>query len=140
MLNRPIEELKIVTCHLGNGSSIAAVKGGKSIDTSMGFTPLDGLVMGTRSGNIDPAIIPYMMKKNDMTVAEVDTELNKESGVLGVSGISSDFRDLTAAAHEGNKRAQLALNMFTYSVKSYIGSYAAAMGRCGRRGIHCRNR
>lgn len=128
MLGRPIEELKIVTCHLGNGSSIAAVKGGKSIDTSMGFTPLDGLVMGTRSGNIDPAIIPYMMKKNDMTVSEVDTELNKESGVLGISGISSDFRDLTAAAHDGNERAQLALNMFTYSVKSYIGSYAAAMG------------
>lgn len=128
MLNRPIEELKIVTCHLGNGSSVAAVQGGKSVDTSMGFTPLDGLIMGTRSGQIDPAIIPYMMKKNHMTATEVDTELNKESGVLGVSGISSDFRDLTAAAHEGNERAQLALNMFTYNVKSYIGSYAAAMG------------
>ncbi len=128
MLGRPIEELKIVTCHLGNGSSIAAVKGGKSIDTSMGFTPLDGLVMGTRSGQIDPAIIPYMMKKNHMSALDVDKELNKESGVLGISGISSDFRDLTAAAHEGNERAQLALDMFTYNVKSYIGSYAAAMG------------
>ena len=128
MLGKPIEELKIVTFHLGNGASITAVDGGKSIDTSMGFTPLAGVIMGTRSGVIDPAIIPYLMEKENLTIKEVDTMLNKESGVLGISGISSDFRDLDKAAEEGNERAQLALDMFIYSVKRYVGFYACAMG------------
>lgn len=128
MLGKPIEELKIVTAHLGNGSSLAAVCGGKCIDTSMGLTPLAGVCMGTRSGDIDPAIIPYLKEKCDMTAQEVVDVLNKKSGVLGISGVSSDFRDLEKAAEEGNKRAQLALNMFIYEVKSYIAKYAAAMG------------
>jgi len=128
MLGKPIEELKIITLHLGNGSSIAAVKHGKSINTSMGFTPLAGVVMGTRSGMLDPAIIKFIMQKENMTVDEVDNLLNKKSGVLGVSGVSSDFRDLCKAADEGNERAQLALDMFAASVKRYIGSYAMLMG------------
>lgn len=128
MMNEQISKLRIVTCHLGNGSSLAAVKYGKSVDTSMGFTPLEGLVMGTRSGGIDPAIIPYLMKKEKMTPEQVDTYLNKKSGVLGVSGVSSDFRDIEAAADEGNERAQLALDIFAYKVRKYIGSYVAAMG------------
>ncbi|MCP2240368.1 acetate/propionate family kinase [Thermoanaerobacterium thermosaccharolyticum] len=129
ILNKPIESLKIITCHLGNGSSIAAVKGGKSIDTSMGFTPLEGLAMGTRSGSIDPSIISYLMEKENITAEEVVNILNKKSGVYGISGISSDFRDLEDAAFKnGNKRAQLALNVFAYRVKKTIGSYAAAMG------------
>ncbi len=128
MLGRPIEELKIITCHLGNGSSITAVDGGKSVDTSMGFTPLSGVIMGTRSGVIDPAIIPYVMDKENMDIKDVDTLLNKKSGVLGISGISSDFRDLETEAKNGNERAQLALDMFVYSVKRYIGFYACAMG------------
>ena len=128
MLGKPIEELKIITCHLGNGSSITAVDGGKSVDTSMGFTPLSGVIMGTRSGVIDPAIIPYVMDKEHMDIKDVDTLLNKKSGVLGISGISSDFRDLETEAKNGNERAQLALDMFVYSVKRYIGFYACAMG------------
>lgn len=128
LLERPIEELKMVTCHLGNGSSIAAVKGGKSVDTSMGFTPLEGLPMGTRCGVIDPAIVTFLMEKENMTYQQVDHYLNKESGVLGISGVSSDFRDLEAAANDGNERAQLALDIFAYSIKKYIGAYAAAMG------------
>ncbi|WKV09182.1 acetate kinase [Thermoanaerobacterium sp. CMT5567-10] len=129
ILNKPIESLKIITCHLGNGSSIAAVKNGKSIDTSMGFTPLEGLAMGTRSGSIDPSIISYLMEKENITAEEVVNILNKKSGVYGISGISSDFRDLEDAAFKnGNKRAQLALNVFAYRVKKTIGSYAAAMG------------
>lgn len=128
MLGKPIEELKIITCHLGNGSSITAVDGGKSVDTSMGFTPLSGVIMGTRSGVIDPAIIPYVMDKENMDIKDVDTLLNKKSGVLGISGISSDFRDLETEAKNGNERAQLALDMFVYSVKRYIGFYACAMG------------
>lgn len=128
LLERPIEELKMVTCHLGNGSSIAAVKGGKSVDTSMGFTPLEGLPMGTRCGVIDPAIVTFLMEKENMTYQQIDHYLNKESGVLGISGVSSDFRDLEAAANEGNERAQLALDIFAYSIKKYIGAYAAAMG------------
>ncbi len=132
LLNRPFEELKIITCHLGNGSSIAAVKNGKCIDTSMGLTPLEGLVMGTRCGDIDPAIIPYIMRKEGFTVEEMDNYMNKKSGVLGISGISSDFRDLTAAADEGNERARIALDIFCYKVKKYIGSYATAMG-----GVDC---
>ncbi|MDI3478278.1 MAG: acetate kinase [Thermoanaerobacterium sp.] len=129
ILNKPIESLKIITCHLGNGSSIAAVKNGKSVDTSMGFTPLEGLAMGTRSGSIDPSIISYLMEKENITAEEVVNILNKKSGVYGISGISSDFRDLEDAAFKnGNKRAQLALNVFAYRVKKTIGSYAAAMG------------
>ena len=128
MMGKPIEDLKIITCHLGNGSSIAAVDGGKVVDTSMGFTPLDGLVMGTRSGSIDPAIIPFLAKNEGLSVDEIDSILNKKSGVLGVSGVSSDFRDLSAAAEEGNERAALALDMFVHSVKGYIGRYASIMG------------
>lgn len=128
LMNKKLEDLKIITCHLGNGSSVAAVDGGKCVDTSMGFTPLEGLVMGTRCGDLDPAILPYLMKKENMSVEEIDAYINKKSGVLGVSGVSSDFRDIENAAHEGNERAQLALDMFAYRVKKYIGSYAAAMG------------
>lgn len=128
MMNRPIEELRIITLHLGNGSSITAVNKGKSVDTSMGFTPLAGVPMGTRSGLIDPAIIPFIMEKENLSLEDVNTVLNKKSGVYGVSGLSSDFRDLETAAAEGNKRAQLALDMFEYSVKRYIGFYASVMG------------
>lgn len=127
LVGKPISELKIVTCHLGNGSSVTAVDGGKSIDTSMGYTPLDGTIMGTRSGSMDPAVIIHLLEEG-MTVKEVNKLINKESGVLGISGISSDFRDLCAAAEEGNDRAQLALDMFDYDVKKLVGSYAAAMG------------
>ncbi len=128
IIGKPIEELKIITCHLGNGSSIAAVDGGKVLDTSMGLTPLDGLVMGTRSGSIDPAIIPFLSKNEGLSVEEIDSILNKKSGVLGISGVSSDFRDLDAAAADGNERAALALEMFIHSVKGYIGRYASIMG------------
>ncbi|MGI6778350.1 MAG: acetate/propionate family kinase [Acetivibrionales bacterium] len=128
LLGKPIEDLKIITCHLGNGASICAVKGGKSVDTSMGFTPLDGLAMGTRSGTIDPAVIKFLVEKENMTLKEIDSYLNKKSGVLGISGVSSDFRDLHAAADEGNKRAQLAIDIFCYRVKKYIGKYAAVLG------------
>ncbi len=128
MMGKPIEDLKIITCHLGNGSSIAAVDGGKVVDTSMGLTPLEGLVMGTRSGSIDPAIIPFLVKNEGISAEEVDSILNKKSGVLGVSGVSSDFRDLDAAAADGNERAALALDMFIHSVKGYIGRYASIMG------------
>ncbi|WP_461204458.1 acetate kinase [Clostridium sp. DL1XJH146] len=131
-LGKDIKDINIITCHLGNGASVAAVKNGKCIDTSMGFTPLAGLVMGTRCGDLDPAVVTYLAKETDMDITEVDTLLNKKSGVLGISGISSDFRDLEGAAEEGNKRARLALNMFCYRVKKYIGSYAAAMG-----GVDC---
>ncbi len=127
VLAKPASELKIVTCHLGNGSSVSAVDGGKCVDTSMGFTPLDGVVMGTRTGSMDPAVVTYLINKG-MTAKEVDDLMNKKSGVFGVSGVSSDFRDLSAASAAGNKRAALALDMFTYSVKKLIGSYAAAMG------------
>lgn len=128
LMGKPLEELKIVTCHLGNGSSIAAVDHGKVLDTSMGFTPLAGLPMGTRTGDLDPAIVTFIMKEEGLSVEEMDTLLNKKSGVLGVSGISSDFRDLTAAAAQGNERAKTALDMFHYGVRKYIGAYAAAMG------------
>ncbi len=127
MLGKDISKVKIITCHLGNGSSIAAVENGKVIDTSMGFTPLEGLVMGTRCGDIDPAVIPFLMKKEGMTPEQVDNYMNKKSGVLGVSGVSSDFRDIEGAANDGNARAQLALDMFAYKVRKYIGAYAAAM-------------
>lgn len=128
MLGKDIKDLKIITCHLGNGSSITAVDGGKSIDTTMGFTPLDGVIMGTRTGTMDPAVITYMLDDMKLDSKQINTIVNKESGVYGVSGVSSDFRDLSAAAENGNERAQLALDMFTYGVKKYIGSYAAAMG------------
>lgn len=125
-LNNP--DAKIITCHLGNGSSISAVKGGKCVDTSMGFTPLEGVPMGTRSGDLDPAVVEYLCGKLNKTVGEVLTILNKKSGVSGVSGVSSDFRDLRAAKDAGNDRARLALDLFTYRVKKYVSSYAAALG------------
>ncbi|AKJ38693.1 acetate kinase AckA [Methanosarcina barkeri CM1] len=127
MLGKPIEDTKIITCHLGNGSSIAAVKGGKSIDTSMGFTPLEGVAMGTRCGSIDPAVVPFIMDKEGLSSREIDTLMNKKSGVLGVSGISNDFRDLDEAASHGNERAELALEIFAYSVKRVIGEYLAVL-------------
>ena len=128
MLNKPIEELKIITCHLGNGSSIAAIKNGKCVDTTMGLTPLAGLPMGTRSGDMDAGVLEFLMHKYNYSIDEMMTILNKKSGVLGISGVSSDFRDLEAASKQGNRRAQLALDIFCYDVKKYIGSYAAAMG------------
>lgn len=121
------ENSKVIVCHLGNGASISAVKNGKSVDTSMGLTPLEGLVMGTRSGDIDPAIIEYLAHNMDKSLEEVMTILNKESGVYGLSGVSSDFRDLESAADEGNERAQLAQDVFGYRVAKYIGAYTAAM-------------
>jgi acetate kinase len=127
MLNKPIEELKVISCHLGNGASICAVKHGKSIETSMGFTPLQGLCMGTRSGTIDPAVISFLMEKEKMTVKDISDFLNKKSGVLGVSGVSSDFRDIQEAAESGNERAKLALDIFCYRVKRFIGDYIAIM-------------
>lgn len=129
MLGKDIKDLNIVTCHLGNGSSVTAVKGGKSIDTSMGFTPLEGLAMGTRSGDIDPAIITFIMDKENLSFGEVNDMLNKQSGVLGLSGISSDFRDLEIEAEKGNKRAKLALDVFNNRVTKYVAAYAAQMCR-----------
>lgn len=127
-LKKKPEELKIITCHLGNGSSISAVDGGKCIDTSMGFTPLAGVPMGTRSGDIDVAAIEFLCRKKNMNMQEGLNYLNKKSGMLGISGVSSDFRDLTKAAEEGNYRAGLALKMFGYSCKKYVGAYMAALG------------
>ncbi len=127
ILNKPLENLKIVTCHLGNGSSIAAVKHGKSIDTTMGFTPLEGLLMGTRCGDVDPAIILHVMAKEELTPSEMNTMLNKHSGVLGVSGISSDMREIEEN-YKKNDRARLAMDILIYRIKKYIGAYAAAMG------------
>lgn len=128
MLGKKPEELKLISCHLGNGSSVTAVDGGKSVDTSMGFTPLAGLPMGTRSGDLDAGILQYLMNKYQISIDEMLNILNKKSGVLGVSGVSSDFRDLEAAGKKGNKRAALAVEMFNYGVKKLIGAYAAAMG------------
>jgi acetate kinase len=128
MLGKPIEELKLISCHLGNGSSITAVDHGKSVDTSMGFTPLAGLPMGTRSGDLDAGILEYLMGRYNLNITEMVNILNKKSGVLGVSGVSSDFRDLDEAAAAGNEQAALAVQMFEYGVKKYIGAYAAAMG------------
>ncbi|UOQ46147.1 acetate kinase [Halobacillus salinarum] len=127
MLGRPIEELRLLSCHLGNGASIAAIEGGKSIDTSMGFTPLAGVTMGTRSGNIDPALIPFIMEKTGKTANEVMNVLNKESGMLALSGFSSDLRDIEQKSNEGDKRAELALEVFAARIHKYIGSYAARM-------------
>ena len=126
-LGMDLENSKIIVCHLGNGASISAVKDGKCVDTSMGLTPLEGLVMGTRSGDIDPAIMEYIAKKEDLDIAGVMNVLNKKSGLEGISGLSSDFRDLTAGAKEGNKRAIAAIEVFCYRVAKYVGSYAAAM-------------
>lgn len=127
MLGRPVENLRLVSCHLGNGASIAAIEGGKSVDTSMGFTPLAGVTMGTRSGNIDPSLIPYIMNKADMSAEEVMDVLNKKSGMLALSGFSSDLRDIELKAEEGDERAELALNVFTSRIHKYIGSYATRM-------------
>ncbi|PLS14844.1 acetate kinase [Bacillus sp. M6-12] len=127
MLGRPLEQLRLISCHLGNGASIAAIEGGKSIDTSMGFTPLAGVTMGTRSGNIDPALIPFIMEKTGKTADEVLDVLNKESGMLAVSGFSSDLRDIEIEAEKGNERAELALEVFAGRIHKYIGSYAARM-------------
>ena len=127
ILGKAYDETKTVVCHLGNGASICAVLNGKSVDTSMGLTPLEGLVMGTRSGDIDPAILEFLAKKEDMDITALMNMLNKKSGVHGVSGISSDFRDLTAGAEAGNKRAAIAIDVFAYRVAKYVGSYVAAM-------------
>jgi len=123
----PIEELKIITCHLGGGASICAIDRGESIDTSMGYTPLEGLIMGTRCGNIDPAIVPVIMEKEKLGIKEISNLMNKESGILGISGISSDFRDIEKAAYQYNERAQLTVDMFCYNIKKYIGQYTAIL-------------
>ena len=129
VMGRDIKDLKIITCHLGNGASLCAVKNGVSVDTSMGFTPLEGLAMGTRCGNIDPAIVTFLMKEEGLSVDEVNDLLNKKSGVLGISGISSDFRDIEDAAfNKDDRRAKLALKIFEYKIRTTIGAYAAAMG------------
>jgi len=128
ILGQPLETIKMVTCHLGNGCSITAIKDGKSVDTSMGFTPLEGLIMGTRSGDIDPAVVFYLIERAGMSVSEINSMLNRDSGLLGLSGLSRDMRDLEKAASEGNKRAITTLNCFTYRIKKYIGAYAASMG------------
>lgn len=127
LLGKPLEKTKIVTCHLGNGASIAAIKGGHSIDTSMGFTPLEGLMMGTRCGDIDPAVISFLETKEGLSTDEIIECLNKKSGALGISGVSSDFRDIEQAAEQGDRRAELTLQIYAYKVRKYIGSYAVAM-------------
>lgn len=128
MLEKPLEELKLISCHLGNGASVTAIDGGKSVATSMGLTPLEGLAMGTRCGDLDPAIVKFIMDKEGLSIAEMDTVMNKKSGVLGISGVSSDFRDIENAASEGNERAELALKVFDNRVKKYIAAYASVMG------------
>jgi acetate kinase len=128
LLDRPLEEVRIVTCHLGNGCSMAAVDCGHSVDTTMGFTPLEGLLMGTRSGDLDAAILPWVMTMEDVTLAQLNAMLNKHSGLYGISGVSSDMRDIEAACATGNKRACLALEIFCYRIRKYVGAYAAAMG------------
>ena len=128
VLGKKVEDLRIINCHLGNGSSLCAIKNGKSVDTTMGFTSLAGVLMGTRCGDIDPAIVTTVMDQKGLSTKDMDTLMNKKSGVLGISGVSSDFRDLGDAAKEGNERAQLALDMFHYQVRKEIGAFAAAMG------------
>ncbi|GAB6170187.1 acetate kinase [Clostridium carnis] len=128
VMGKDIKDLKIITCHLGNGCSITAIKGGKSIDTSMGFTPIAGVMMGTRSGSIDPSVIGFLIEEHGYNIKEVDELLNKKSGVLGISGVSSDFRDVIDAAEKGNERAQLALDIFHYKVRAQIAAYAGIMG------------
>ncbi|TPG01185.1 acetate kinase [Clostridium perfringens] len=127
-MGKDIKDLKIITCHLGNGASISAIKGGECIDTTMGFTPLAGIPMGTRSGNIDPSIIPFLVQECGYTIEEVSESLNKKSGVLGISGVSSDFRDIEDTASNGDKRAQLALDIFHYRIRAEIGSFIVNMG------------
>ena len=129
LLKKPLSRLNLITCHLGNGCSITAVKGGKSVDTSMGFTPLEGLVMGTRSGDIDPALVIFLQRQLSLSPDEVDKVLNKESGLKGLSGVSNDFRDLMQARKKGNKRAGLAIEVFKYRLLKYIGAYALVLGR-----------
>ena len=128
MLGKPIEQLKLISCHLGNGSSVTAIDGGRSVDTSMGFTPLAGLPMGTRAGDLDAGILEFLMNKYGMDITQMLTVLNKKSGMQGISGVSSDFRDLELGAEQGNTRCALARDKFAYEVKKYIGAYAAAMG------------
>lgn len=127
LLQKPLEELKLISCHIGNGASCTAVLNGKSFDTSMGLTPLEGLMMGTRSGDIDPAIVPFAMGKEDLTLSEVNSMLNKHSGLMAISGISSDMREILEAMKEGDRNATLAFDMYEYRLRKYIGSYAAAM-------------
>lgn len=127
LLNKPFETLRIITCHLGNGSSIAAIENGKSVDTTMGFTPLEGVMMGTRSGTIDPSIIFHLYREKKMSIDEIDNLLNKKSGFLGVTGLSNDLRDVTKAAKEKNYRAQLAIDICSYEIKKFVGSYIASM-------------
>ncbi|AZN40769.1 acetate kinase [Paenibacillus albus] len=127
VLGRPLEELKLVTCHIGNGASCAAILHGKTLDTSMGLTPLEGLMMGTRSGDLDPAIVPFTINKEELTLNEVNSMLNKHSGLLAISGISSDMREIVQAMDEGDSHAKLAFDMYTYRLRKYIGAYAAAM-------------
>lgn len=129
VLGKPIEDLKIITCHLGNGASMAAVDGGVSVDTTMGFTPLEGLIMGTRSGDCDPAIILHIMAREELTLHEANTLLNKHSGLYGVSGVSADVREILKAVDQGHVNAKLAIDMYTYRIKKYVGAYTAAMGR-----------
>ena len=131
-LNKPVEDTKIITCHLGNGSSISAVQGGKVVDTSMGFTPLDGIIMGSRCGAVDPAIVPYIMQKENISVDDIGNWMNKKCGLLGVSGVSSDCRDIKAAMEKGNEDAALAFDILIYGIKKFIGSYAAVMN-----GVDC---
>ncbi|MCE5301267.1 MAG: acetate kinase [Spirochaetia bacterium] len=128
LLKKDIKNLKIITCHLGNGGSIAAVKNGQSVDTSMGMTPLEGLVMGTRTGDMDPAVVTFLMKKEHLSPDEMDNLMNKKSGLKGISGISNDLREIMAAAEQGNSRAKFAIDIYCYRITKYIGSYAAAMG------------
>ena len=128
VMGKNVENLKTITCHLGNGVSVTAVDGGKSIDTTMGFTPLDGIIMGSRSGSIDPAIVTYLMKEKGYSIEEMDEILNKKSGVLGISGVGTDFRDIRSAAKKNNKRALLTMDLYGYQIKKQVGAYAAAMG------------
>ncbi|MCK4649284.1 acetate/propionate family kinase, partial [bacterium] len=128
LMNKPLTDLKVITCHLGNGVSIAAIKGGVSIDTSMGFTPLEGLIMGTRCGSIDPAIVLYIMTNEGLSINEVNTMLNFHSGLQGLSGVSNDMYDILEEEKKGNDRARLAIEIFTYHIRKYIASYAGAMG------------
>lgn len=130
LMGKDIKDLKMITCHLGNGSSITAIDGGKVIDTSMGLTPLDGFLMGTRTGTLDPSIVTFIAEKEKLTPAEMDYMLNKKSGFLGISGVSSDDRDVCAAAEAGNQRAKLAIEMLEYEILKFIGSYIAALGGC----------
>ena len=130
MLGKNLDDVNLITCHLGNGSSISAVVGGKCYDTTMGFTPLEGLAMGTRTGDMDPAIVPFIMDKENLSTEEMSNVMNKKSGVLGISGVSSDFRDLEEAAEKGNERAQLALDIFENRVRKFIGAYLTEMDHC----------